>query len=87
MGIKYLKKRPIADTLQLFAEKDDLINKKRPTRDLKSGLETRVTLKETQLLAVQIASSRAKTRSRQSQTCVKYRGIVICIKIKLIALD
>ena len=28
----------------------------------------------------QIASSRAKTRSRQSQACVKYRGIIICIK-------
>ena len=30
----------------------------------------------------QIASIRAKTRSRQSQTRVKYRGIIICIKIK-----
>ena len=30
----------------------------------------------------QIASSRAKIRSRQSQTCVKYRGNVICIKTK-----
>ena len=28
----------------------------------------------------QIASSRAKARSRQSQTCVKYRGIIMCIK-------
>ena len=28
----------------------------------------------------QIASSRAKTRSTQSQTCVKYRGNIICIK-------
>ena len=28
----------------------------------------------------QIASSRAKTRSRRSQACVKYRGIIICIK-------
>ena len=28
----------------------------------------------------QIASSRAKTRSRQSQTCVKYRDIIIWIK-------
>ena len=28
----------------------------------------------------QIASSRAKTRSRQSQTCVKYRGNIICIR-------
>ena len=29
----------------------------------------------------QIASSRAKTKFRQSHTCVKYRGIIICIKI------
>ena len=28
----------------------------------------------------QIASSRAKTRSTRSQTCVKYRGNIICIK-------
>ena len=28
----------------------------------------------------QITSSRAKTRSRRSQTCVKYRGVIICIK-------
>jgi hypothetical protein len=28
----------------------------------------------------QIACSRAKTRSRRSQACVKYRGIIICIK-------
>ena len=28
----------------------------------------------------QIASNRAKTRPRQSQTCVKYRGIIICIE-------
>ena len=28
----------------------------------------------------QIASSRAKTRSRRSQACVKYRGIIICIR-------
>ena len=28
----------------------------------------------------QIASNRAKTRSRRSETCVKYRGIIICIK-------
>ena len=28
----------------------------------------------------QIAISRVKKRSRQSQTCVKYRGIIICIK-------
>ena len=28
----------------------------------------------------QIASSRAKTRPRQSQTCVKYRGNIIRIK-------
>ena len=28
----------------------------------------------------QIASSRAKTRSRRSQTCVWYRDIIICIK-------
>ena len=28
----------------------------------------------------QIASSRVKKRSRQSQTCVKYRGNIICIK-------
>ena len=27
-----------------------------------------------------MASSRVKTRSTQSQTCVKYRGIIICIK-------
>ena len=27
-----------------------------------------------------IASSRAETRSRRSQTCVKYRGNIICIK-------
>ena len=29
-----------------------------------------------------MASSRAKARSTQSQTCVKYRGIVISIKTK-----
>ena len=28
----------------------------------------------------QIASSRAKTRKRRSQTCVKYRGNIICKK-------
>ena len=28
----------------------------------------------------QIASSRTKTKSRRSQTCVKYRGNIICIK-------
>ena len=28
----------------------------------------------------QIAGSRAKTRSRQSQTCVKYRGTIICFR-------
>ena len=28
----------------------------------------------------QKASIRAKTKSRQSETCVKYRGIIICIK-------
>ena len=28
----------------------------------------------------QISSSRAKTRSTRSQTCVKYRGNIICIK-------
>ena len=28
----------------------------------------------------QIASSRAKTRSRRSQACLKYRGIIVCIK-------
>ena len=28
----------------------------------------------------QIASSRAKKRSRRSQKCVKYRGIIMCIK-------
>ena len=28
----------------------------------------------------QIAISRAKIKSRQSQTCVKYRGNIICIK-------
>ena len=28
----------------------------------------------------QIACSRAKTKSRQSQACEKYRGIIICIK-------
>ena len=31
---------------------------------------------------LQIASSRAKIRSRQSQICVKYRGNIICIKRK-----
>ena len=30
----------------------------------------------------QIASSRAKKRSRLRQTCVKYRGNIICIKRK-----
>ena len=30
----------------------------------------------------QKASSRAKTRWRQSQTCGKYRGIILCIKRK-----
>ena len=30
----------------------------------------------------QLASSRAKIRSRRSQTCVKYRGNIICIKRK-----
>ena len=29
---------------------------------------------------IQIASNRAKTRPRQSQICVKYRGIIICIE-------
>ena len=28
----------------------------------------------------QIASSKAKTKSRQSQTCVEYRGYIICIR-------
>ena len=32
-----------------------------------------------QSLCHQIPNSRAKTISRRSQTCVKYRGIIICI--------
>ena len=30
----------------------------------------------------QIFSSRAKKRSRQSQTCAKYRGVIFCIRRK-----
>ena len=38
---------------------------------------------KTKTESVIIASSRAKIRSRQSQTCVKYRGNIICIKRKI----
>ena len=32
---------------------------------------------------IKLSSSRAKTKSRQSLTWVKYRGIIICIKINI----
>ena len=53
------KKTIKRDSLQLFAEKRDFSNKKRPKRDPKSGLgliRDPGLLKETQLVAVSVAA-------------------------------